>query len=161
MKHESTKLVVLLYTDGFDSTFYLCFYFKYVFLCWSSTVKIPSLHTLSIVHNRCRLLWVLFFFPLQCFAYVSHCINITLKPGMATAELVMKCNANVREHSKLPAQHSCSSAVMEDLVIRKCITLCKALSDAAVTAVIKDFSVHLLKQTFFMQFKGHLNTLYA
>lgn len=82
-------------------------------------------------------------------------------PGMATAELVMKCIASVREHSKLPAQHSCSSAVMEDLVIRKCITLCKALSDAAVTAVIKDFSVHLFKQTLFMQFKGHINTLYA
>lgn len=58
---------------------------------------------------------------------------------MAAAELVMKCNASIREHSKLPAQHSCSC--VEDLVIRKCITLFKALND-----VIRDFSVPLLKQ---------------
>lgn len=61
------------------------------------------------------------FFHFPCFEYVSHFINITLMPGMATAELVMKCNVSVREHSKLPVQHSCSPAFMEDLVIRKCI----------------------------------------
>lgn len=66
--------------------------------------------------------------------------------GMATAELVMKCNASIREQSALPAQHRCSSAFMEDLVMRKCITLFKALNDAAVTDVIRDFSVPSLKQ---------------
>lgn len=72
--------------------------------------------------------------------------------GMATAELVMKCNASIREHSKLPAQHSCSSAFMEDLVIRKCITLFKALNDTAIADVIRDFSVPLLKQMSFSMY---------
>lgn len=71
--------------------------------------------------------------------------------GMATAELVMKCNASIRQHSKLPAQHSCSSAFMEGLVIRKGITLFKALNDAAIADAIRGFNVPLLKQmSFFM-----------
>lgn len=69
--------------------------------------------------------------------------------GMATAELVMKCNASVREHSKLPAQHSCSCAFMADPVIRKRITLFKALNDTAIADVIRDFTGPLLKQMSF------------
>lgn len=70
---------------------------------------------------------------------------------MATAELVMKCNASIRQHSKLPAPHSCSSAFMDDLVIRKGITIFKALHDTAIPDVIRDFNAPLLKQTsFFM-----------
>lgn len=69
--------------------------------------------------------------------------------GMATAELVMKCNASSRKHSKLPAQHSCSSGFMEHSVIRKPITLFKELNDTAIADVIRDFCVPLLKQMSF------------
>lgn len=48
-------------------------------------ILLSKLHvqTPSIVHNRCRL-GILFSSP--CFECVSHCINITLMLGMATAE---------------------------------------------------------------------------
>ncbi len=86
------------------------------------------------------------FFYSHVFEKVSHCVNITLMLWTATAELVMKCNASIREHSKLPAQHSCSSAFIKDLVIRKCITLFKALNETAIADVI---SIPLLKQILF------------
>lgn len=71
---------------------------------------------------------------------------------MATAELVMKGNASIRQHSKLSAQHSCSSAFMEGLVIRKGITLFKALNDTAIADAISDVNVPLLKQMSFCMY---------
>lgn len=67
-------------------------------------------------------------------------------PGMATAELVMKCNVSVREHSKLPVQHSCSPAFMEDLAIGKCIIPFKALNADAIRSLrLNDYSPYVLK----------------
>lgn len=67
------------------------------------------LQTPSIAHDRCRLGVSFFSFPR--FQYVSHCINITLVPGMATAELVMKCNASIRENT-VRSLHSTAAALL-------------------------------------------------
>lgn len=99
----------------------------------------------SIVLNRCILGTL--FFSFWCFEFLSHCISVTVMLRMATAKLIMKCNASVREHSKLPVQHSCISAFMEDL--RKCITLFKAWENTAIADAIRNYIVPLLGHIMF------------
>lgn len=134
--HESRKLAMRFSPKQIATANYFIY---------SSLVSLPKRHppTLPIFHNRFKLQILLS----SCVPRVSRCINITAVLWLAAAELVMKCNASIRHHSELPAQHSCSSAFMQDPVIRKGTALFKALNAAAAAAAaIADFIVPLLKQ---------------
>lgn len=64
----------------------------------------------------------------------------------ATAILVMKCNSSVRQRGELAARLRCSAPSMGGLDIWKGISPLRAWNDTAISDIIMDFIVPLLKK---------------